>query len=245
MRTIDRSPAGRFLLLPLTASLLLSGTASARLPEPNHVFYGTALRNGAVLSEGAVSVRLEESPDDLAQFVLGSDPRVGERYVLRVPIDAVDPRDPGTARPGDAVQFFVDGVPAGTATVGDRGEVQMVDIDPLGGGLPTLAIGDVSLYEGTAGTTAFVFTVTMSEAIGQDVTFNWGTAVGTATAGIDYIGVPATTVAPLDPRLSQARGAARDDHAHSGGGFTRTQRHQYAALACRGADQRSLARGGG
>ena len=43
MRTIDRSPAGRFLLLPLTASLLLSGTASARLPEPNHVFYGTAI----------------------------------------------------------------------------------------------------------------------------------------------------------------------------------------------------------
>ncbi len=197
MRTIHRSPAGRLLLLPLTASLLLSGAASARLPEPNHVFYGTALRNGAVLSEGAVTVRLEESPDDLAQFVLGSDPRVGDRYVLRVPIDAVDPRDPGTARPGDAVQFFVDGVPAGSGTVGDRGEVQMLDIDPLAGGLPTLAIGDVSLYEGIAGTTSFVFTVTMSQAIGQDVTFNWGTAVGTATPGIDYIGVPATTVATV------------------------------------------------
>jgi 6-phosphogluconolactonase (cycloisomerase 2 family) len=197
MRTIHRSRAGRLLLLPLTASLLLSGSASARLPEPSHVFYGTAMRNGTVLAEGAVTVRLDESPDDLAQFVLGSDPRVGDRYVLRVPIDAIDPRDPGSARPGDEVQFFVDGVPAGSAIVGDRGEVQMLDIDPAEGGLPTISVGDVSLYEGNAGTTAFVFTVTMSQAIGQDVTFNWGTGGGSATSGIDYIGVPTTTVATV------------------------------------------------
>ncbi|MBP9143729.1 MAG: beta-propeller fold lactonase family protein [Thermoanaerobaculia bacterium] len=194
MRTVNRSRAGRLLLLPLTASLLLSGTASARLPEPNHVFYGTALRNGVALTEGAVAVRLEASPVDLASYVLGSDPKVGDRYVLRVPIDAVDPREPGMARPGDAVQFFVDGVPAGSATVGERGEVQMLDVDPAEGGLPTLSIGDISLYEGNAGTTAFNFTVTLSAAIGADVTFNWGTAVGTATSGIDYVGVPATTV---------------------------------------------------
>ena len=98
------------------------------------------------------------------------------------------------ARPGDAVQFFVDGVPAGSATVGERGEVQMLDVDPAEGGLPTLSIGDISLYEGNAGTTAFNFTVTLSAPIGADVTFNWGTAVGTATSGIDYVGVPATTV---------------------------------------------------
>ena len=194
MRTMNRSRAGRLLLLPLTASLLLSGSASARLPEPNHVFYGTAMRNGVALATGEVAVRLEESPTDLAQFVLGSDPKIGERYVLRVPIDAVDPRDPGTARPGDAVEFFIDGVPAGAGTVGERGEVQMLDLDPLAGGLPTLAIGDLSLYEGNAGTTNFAFTVTLSAPLGQDVTFNWGTAVGTATSGIDYAGVPATTV---------------------------------------------------
>ncbi len=102
MRTVNRSRAGRLLLLPLTAALLASGSASARLPEPNHVFYGTALRNGVALTAGEVAVRLEESPADLAQFVLGSDPKIGDRYVLRIPIDAVDPRDPGTARPGDA-----------------------------------------------------------------------------------------------------------------------------------------------
>ena len=200
MRTVNKSRAGRLLLLsllPLVTALLASGSASARLPEPNHVFYGTALRNGVALTTGEVAVRLEESPADLAQFVLGSDPKIGDRYVLRIPIDAVDPRDPGTARPGDAVRFFVDGVPAGVGTVGERGEVQRVDLDPLNGGLPTLSIADLSLYEGNGGTTAFAFTVTMSAPLGQDVTFKWGTAAGTATSGIDYVGVPATTVATI------------------------------------------------
>ncbi len=193
MRTVNRSRAGRLLLLPLTAALLSSGSASARLPEPNHVFYGTATRNGEAVAVGEVSVRLDEGSGDLAQFVLGSDPKIGDRYVLRIPIDAVDPRDPGTARPGDTVRFYLDGVPAGTGTVGERGEVQRIDLDPVNGGLPTLSIGDLSLYEGNAGTTAFSFTVTMSAPLGQDVTFKWGTAPGTATAGIDYISVPTTT----------------------------------------------------
>lgn len=197
MRIVNRSRAGRLLLLPLTAALLASGSASARLPEPNHVFYGTATRNGEAVTAGEVAVRLQEDPADLAQFVLGSDPKIGDRYVLRIPIDAVDPRDPGTARPGDAVQFFLDGVPSGTGTVGERGEVQRIDLDPANGGLPTLTIGDISLYEGNALTTAFVFTVTMSAPLGQDVTFQWGTAVGTATSGIDYVGVPTTTVATI------------------------------------------------
>ncbi len=194
MRIVNRSRAGRLLLLPLSAALLTSGSASARLPEPNHIFYGTATRNGAVLTVGQVAVRLEEGSGDLAQFALGSEPKIGDRYVLRIPIDAVDPRDSGTARPGDAVQFFLDGVPAGSGTVGERGEVQQIDLDPLNGGLPTLSIGDLSLYEGNAGTTAFAFTVTMSTPIGQDVTFDWGTANGTATSGIDYVGVPTTTM---------------------------------------------------
>ena len=197
MRTLNRSRASRLLLLLLSAALLSAGIASARLPEPNHVFYGTATRNGEVLTVGAVAVRLEESPTDLAQFVLGSDPKIGDRYVLRIPIDAVDPRNAGAARPGDAVKFFLDGVPAGTATVGERGEVQILDLDPLNGGLPTLSVADLSLYEGNVGTTPFVFTVTMSAPLLEDVTFTWGTLVGTATSGIDYVGVPTTTAGTI------------------------------------------------
>ncbi len=197
MRTVNRSRAGRLLLLPLAAAFLLQGPASAKIPEPNHLFYGTATRNGVVLTTGEVSVRLVENPADLATFALGSDPNVGDHYVLRVPIDALDPRDPGTARPGDEVRFFIDGVPAGSSVVGERGEVQLLNLDPLTGGLPTLSVADVALYEGNAGTSAFVFTVTLSSAIAEDVTFDWGTAAGTATSGVDFVGVPGTTVATV------------------------------------------------
>jgi hypothetical protein len=52
---------------------------------------------------------------------------------------------------------------------------------------PGLSIDDVELQEGNNGTTEFVFTVTLSEALDELVTVDWGTADGTATAGEDYV----------------------------------------------------------
>ncbi len=51
---------------------------------------------------------------------------------------------------------------------------------------PTLALNDVSKNEGNSGTTAFDFTVTLSEASAQTVTVIYRTQNGTATAGSDY-----------------------------------------------------------
>jgi hypothetical protein len=56
------------------------------------------------------------------------------------------------------------------------------DDDPT----PTLSISDVSQNEGNNGATNFTFTVTLSAASGQNVTANWSTANGTATAPDDY-----------------------------------------------------------
>ncbi|MBV9927729.1 MAG: lamin tail domain-containing protein [Acidobacteria bacterium] len=53
----------------------------------------------------------------------------------------------------------------------------------------TLSINDVSQDEGNAGTTAFTFTVSLSAASASNVTFNWGTADGSATAPSDYTAV--------------------------------------------------------
>jgi hypothetical protein len=50
---------------------------------------------------------------------------------------------------------------------------------------PTLAIDDVTQLEGNSGTTAFVFTVSISSS--ADATVNFATANGTATAGSDYV----------------------------------------------------------
>lgn len=53
-------------------------------------------------------------------------------------------------------------------------------------GAPSLSIGDVTLAEGDAGTTNFVFNVTLSPASGQTVTVDFTTIDGTAAAGSDY-----------------------------------------------------------
>jgi hypothetical protein len=64
-------------------------------------------------------------------------------------------------------------------------------------GLPTLSINNVSQNEGNSGTTAFVFTVTLSAASASTVTVNYATADGTATAPGDYASTSGTlTFAP-------------------------------------------------
>ena len=56
-------------------------------------------------------------------------------------------------------------------------------------GQPTISINDVSLLEGNSGTTAFVFTVSLSNASAQPITVNFATADGSATlADSDYQG---------------------------------------------------------
>ena len=67
---------------------------------------------------------------------------------------------------------LVDGQGVGTIT----------NDDPL----PMLAIIDATVTEGNSGTTNAVFTVALSAASGQTVTFNYATADGTATAPSDY-----------------------------------------------------------
>ena len=56
-----------------------------------------------------------------------------------------------------------------------------------GGGGPTISINDVTQAEGDNGTTIFTFTVTRSDNT-TAVTFDIGTADGTALAGTDYMG---------------------------------------------------------
>ena len=60
---------------------------------------------------------------------------------------------------------------------------------------PTITIGDVSMAEGAAGTTSFIFTVSLSRASSETVTVNYATADGDATvADNDYAAIPTTTL---------------------------------------------------
>src|SRR6185437_16249887 len=51
---------------------------------------------------------------------------------------------------------------------------------------PSLSINNVSLTEGTGGTTNSIFTVTLSVASARTISVNFATANGTALAGSDY-----------------------------------------------------------
>jgi hypothetical protein len=60
---------------------------------------------------------------------------------------------------------------------------------------PTLTVNSVSKNEGRNGTTAFVFTVTLSEASSQMISVNYATADGTATlSGNDYAAAVGTLI---------------------------------------------------
>jgi hypothetical protein len=61
---------------------------------------------------------------------------------------------------------------------------------------PTLAVDNVTITEGQAGTTLAVFTVALSAASSRTVTVNYATADGTAAAGSDYVAASGTLTFP-------------------------------------------------
>lgn len=76
-----------------------------------------------------------------------------------------------------------------------RGSNSVFRVQYVGG--PTLAIDNVTITEGNAGTSAANFTVLLSPASSQTVTVQYNTANGTATGGSDYVATSGTlTFAP-------------------------------------------------
>ena len=77
------------------------------------------------------------------------------------------------------------------ASIADAAGVgTIVNDDPA----PTVSIGDVSVVEGNSGTTAAVFTVSLSGATSLPAQAHWATGGGTALAGTDYLAGSGTVV---------------------------------------------------
>src|SRR4030095_1690639 len=92
--------------------------------------------------------------------------------------------------------FFLNLTNAVNATLSDnQGAGTINNDDPL----PSLAINDVAITEGNAGTSILTFTVTLSPASGQVVSVKYATQDNTATATSDYVAITPAQTLPFNP----------------------------------------------
>ena len=102
--------------------------------------------------------------------------------------------------------------------------------------LPALAVANASVVEGHSGTRTITFRVTQSAAAATSVSFTAATANGSATAGSDYVALPAT-------RYTIAAGATTRDIAVTVNGDTATEANETLTLALSSPSGATLADG--
>lgn len=104
----------------------LAATVLAAIPEPDVIFYGTATHKGG--DEPAtekITLVLTGPSKLLASYTPGENEDYGDRYVLRVPMDALDPIE------GRVAQFFIGSELAGVTAIPAKGSAVEKNIDTL------------------------------------------------------------------------------------------------------------------
>jgi 6-phosphogluconolactonase (cycloisomerase 2 family) len=177
--------------------LLASLAAHAAIDAPDHIIYGNVTIFGAPAPMGtAITLRSHPDGQVLAEYELGADISLGNQFALRIPMDTVDPRRPGFARPGDPVRIFVGAQIAAETSVGAEGIAVRLDLDPQNMGTgPSVAVQGRAQFEGNSVPSLINFPVQLNTTSTDTVQVEWSTANGTATgggacaAGIDYVAV--------------------------------------------------------
>jgi hypothetical protein len=77
------------------------------------------------------------------------------------------------------------------ATIGDGQGIGTITNDDVGA-MPTLSVGDASISEGNSGTKLLTFTATLNHTSATPVNFSANTQSNTASAGSDFVCLPAT-----------------------------------------------------
>lgn len=164
----------------LIVFLMTVGVAQveAKLSQPDYVLYGTATWFGGPLAtESEISLYLDSQLLTVTKYSMGTVDALNGLYALRVPMDSLDPRTYGKARPGDPASIFINGHKVAEILIGDYGRAERLDIDPmnLSGNQSVININPASVHEGDAGQTTLSFDVTLSSMSQDTVTVDWAT----------------------------------------------------------------------
>ncbi|MCX7557226.1 beta-propeller fold lactonase family protein [Xanthomonadaceae bacterium JHOS43] len=184
-----------FMRFVAVALLATAFPAAASIHAPDHIYYGSVTLFGMPAPNGtAVELRTVSGNAVLARYVVGSNSHLGGLYRLDVPMDQVDPRTPGRARPGDPIRIHVAGQLAHEAAVGAVGITTRLDLDPQNMGTgPAISIANAQVYEGQAGQTPVILNVSLNTTSDRVVGIQWETRDGTAqggascVAGMDFV----------------------------------------------------------
>lgn len=134
-----------------------AGTVLAGIPEPDVIFYGNALKDGGLLSSAEIVVRVNDDQGMISSYTyrLGSVADYDDRYVLKIPMDAL------ASREGHTACFYIDGDMAGLKKIPSRGTVIELDLetpyikDSDADGMPD--IWEMKYHEGGSGLDPYVY----------------------------------------------------------------------------------------
>ncbi len=109
------------VLAGLMFIFFIAGEGYAKIPEPPHILYG-------LFPDGENVISAQINDEIISSYARGDISIAGDYFILRLPIDSVDPQEPGTARPGNEVSLFLDSETEAALIliVEERGTVQRV-----------------------------------------------------------------------------------------------------------------------
>ncbi|HEV2083091.1 MAG TPA: IPT/TIG domain-containing protein [Brevundimonas sp.] len=164
-----------------SATIAVSPASVAEDGAPNLVY--TITLNQAALSSTSVGYTITGTATNGTDYATIASPLVIPAGNLTGTI-TVNPTADATIEANETVTLTLGAGAGYTVGVPNAATGTILNDD-----LPNLTINDVTANEGSAGTTNFTFTVSLSAPAGPGgVTFDIGTADGTATVGADYVG---------------------------------------------------------
>jgi Ca2+-binding RTX toxin-like protein len=141
------------------------------------------LESGDLLTVGAIPAGITASAYDPVSGTIilsGSAPLADYQAAIRAVQFSNDGSTAGLSRSIDVV--VSDGV--------NSSDVASTDVTLVT--LPTISITDVSVQEPSAGTTTMVFTISIDQILGSNLTFDYATTDISALAGTDYVQLSST-----------------------------------------------------